>query len=113
MWNQFEKLISNLPPFAWNLLLGASALLAGLIVKWILALFVRSSCRHVEGFSLFRSILQLLGKPVNFFLPLLVFDLVLPFMELNSKYYNILNKVTGILLILSFAAILIGIVKVV
>ena len=102
-----------MPPLAWNLLLAAVAILAGLIIKWVLAFFVRQGCRNITGFTFLRSILLRLAKPVNFFLPLLVLDLVLPLMRLDPMVYAFLNKTTDVFLIIAFASVLIGVIKVV
>jgi small-conductance mechanosensitive channel len=112
MWKQIQQLINNLPPVAWNLLLGGIALLAGLLVTWIISFFVKQACSRTTGFSLLRSVLQKLARPVNFFLPLLILDLILPFMKLDPVVYNFLNKATDVLLIVAFAAVFMGIVKV-
>src|SRR5689334_5893046 len=113
MWNYFENLFSKLPPAAWNLLLAGIAIVAGLLLKWILALFVRQACDRIKGFSLLRSVLLRLGKPVNFFLPLLILDLVIPVMRLDPVVRGYLAKATEVLLIVAFSSVVIGVVKVV
>ena len=113
MWNEFQQLINNLPPLAWNLLLTGIAIVAGLIITWIIALVVKSACSKTTGFSLLRSVLKRLSKPLNYFLPLLILDLILPMMKLDAVVYNFLNKATDVLLIIAFAGLLIGIAKVV
>ena len=113
MWNQFEQLFGKMPPVVWNLLLAAVAILAGFIITWVLAFFVRQGCRKISGFSFLRSILLRLAKPVNFFLPLLVLDLMLPLMRLDAMVYAFLNKTTDVFLIIAFASVLIGAIKVV
>ena len=112
MWDQLEHLLRGLPPLAWNFLLAGTAILSGLIVNWILSLILRYHSRHQAGFTLFRSFIRRLARPVRVFLPLLILDLVLPLMKLSSRYYLIFNKTTGVLLILTFAFILVAIVKV-
>ena len=113
MWDQLEKILKELPAVAWNFLLAATAILSGLIINWILSLIVHYHSRHQSGFTWFRSSIRRLSKPVRVFLPLMVLDFVLPLMQLSTRYYYIFNKTTGVLLILSFAFILRGIVKVV
>jgi small-conductance mechanosensitive channel len=54
-----------------------------------------------------------LAKPLNFFLPLLILDLILPLMKLQPRVLIFLSKTTDVLLIICFAAVLIGIVKVI
>jgi small-conductance mechanosensitive channel len=113
MWNQFQTLFNNLPPIAWNILLAVIAVVAGLVIKWILAFLIRLGQKKAAAFSLLRSVQLHLAKPLSFFLPLLVLDLILPLMKLQPVVFNFLNKSTDVLLIISFATVLIGIVKVV
>lgn len=112
MWDQLENLLRGLPPNAWNFLLAGTAILSGVIVNWLLALILNYHSRHQLGFTLFRSFIRRLAKPVRVFLPLFILDMVLPLMKLSSRYYSIFNKTTGVLLILTFAFILVAIVKV-
>jgi small-conductance mechanosensitive channel len=113
MWNQFQTLFNNLPPIAWNILLAVIAVVAGLVIKWILSFLIRLGQKKAAAFSLLRSVQLHLAKPLSFFLPLLVLDLILPLMKLQPVVFNFLNKSTDVLLIISFATVLIGIVKVV
>jgi small-conductance mechanosensitive channel len=112
MWNQIQQFLEGLPPVAWNLLLAGIAVLAGLLITWIISYFVKQACSKTSGFSLLRSVLQKLARPVNFFLPLLILDQILPFMKLDPAVYNFLNKGTDVLLIVAFAAVFMGIIKV-
>ncbi len=111
MWDNIENSFDRLPPFLWNLILAGVAVLSGWVLKWILSLVVRYYNKHQE-FSLVRSIFLRVGKPMNHFLPLLVFNAILPLMKIMPKAARWLDKATGILLIISFAAVLIGLIKV-
>ncbi|HJT74346.1 MAG TPA: hypothetical protein VJ720_10015, partial [Chitinophaga sp.] len=102
----------RLPPFLWNILLGCAALLAGLIIKYLLAVFLKFTARKVTNYSLVRSIVFRLGKPINYFLPLLLFNMALPLMELPPRSLNILSRATEIGLIITFGFTLTGLVKV-
>jgi len=112
MWKEMQQLLNNLPPLAWNFLLAAIAVLAGLLITKIISFFVRKACSRTTGFSLLRSVLQKLGRPVSLFLPLLILDQILPFMKVDPVVYNFLNKTTDVLLIIAFAAVFMGIIKV-
>jgi small-conductance mechanosensitive channel len=90
-----------------------TAVIAGLLIKWIISFFLERACRNVKGFSLIRSILLRLGRPVSLFLPLLIIDMMLMLMELKPQHYLVLHKVVGILMAITFAMILVGVVKVV
>lgn len=103
----------RLPPFLWNILLGCAALLTGLVIKTLLGLILKfTSRKNTSDYSLMRSILSSLGKPINYFLPVLVFNMVLPFMELERKPMAVLSKIVEINLIISFGFMLMGFVKV-
>jgi small-conductance mechanosensitive channel len=113
MWDQIQTWFSGLPPYAQDLLLAAAAILSGLLIKWILALIGNLYCRRTGEYSLIRSIIHRLGTPVNFFLPLLILNFALPLMNLKGRPFIVLEKLAVILLIASFAAVLIGVIKVV
>ncbi|SFD90790.1 Small-conductance mechanosensitive channel [Chitinophaga sp. CF118] len=102
----------HLPPFLWNILLGCAAVLTGFVIKFLLALFLKHTTRNISDYSLVRSVLNRLGKPINYFLPILVFNMVMPFMELSPKPLSILSKLVEISLIISFGYALTGLVKV-
>ncbi len=111
MWDNLMKGLRELPPYASNLLLAATALLSGLICKGLAALFLRIYSKPKDSFSLFRSVVLRMNNPLTWFLPLFTLNLVLPMMELTAKQYNIIDKATGILLIVSFSFVLVAIVK--
>lgn len=114
MWDNFIKNLQSLPAFGWNLLLAAAALLTGLLFKGLAALLLRIYSKKDVSihFSLFRSIVFRLNKSLTWFLPLFTLNLVLPLMELSRKQYNIFNKLTGILLIVTFSFVLVAVVKI-
>lgn len=112
MWKQLLQQLQSLPPLPWNILLAGSAVLAGFFFRWMLAFILRYFVKRKTGFSLFRSFILRLGKPVNYFLPLFILEMVLPWMKLTDKSFIFFDKLINILLIISFAAILVAIVKV-
>jgi small-conductance mechanosensitive channel len=103
----------SLPPFLWNILLGCAALITGLLIKYLLAVILKfTSRKNLTDYSMIRSILKRLGNPINYFLPVLVFNMVLPFMELDRKPLAILSKIVEINLIIAFGFMLMGLVRV-
>ncbi|TDH23040.1 mechanosensitive ion channel [Segetibacter sp. 3557_3] len=112
MWNDLQSYIHRLPDYAWNLLLACLAIISGFIVKWILDIVVHFQSKGSPRFSFFQSVINRLGQPFTIFLPLLILNLVLPLMKLQPGVYYVIDKVIGILLIISFANILLSIVKV-
>ncbi|PUZ20957.1 Small-conductance mechanosensitive channel [Chitinophaga costaii] len=112
MWDHLYDTLNRLPNFLWNLLLIASAFLAGLLIKFILTGILHLTAPKKDGFTLLRSILRYLGKPVNFLLPVLVLNLMQPYLRLNRQHESVFDKTVDILLTTAFAALLIGLVKV-
>ena len=113
MLEQIRQFTGHLPPFVGTLLLATCALITGLIIKGLLALFLRRSPQAPpEDYSLIRSMLNRMGRPVNYFLPILVLNMVIPLMELAPREQRVIGSVVEILLIISFGYILTGVVKV-
>lgn len=112
MWNQFINYADHLPDFLWNLILAGIALISGWLIKLLLSVFIRQSVKQQQEFSLVHSILYRLGKAFNFFLPLLLLNMVLPLMRVNPKFVPVMSKAAEIALTLSFAALIIGVIKV-
>jgi small-conductance mechanosensitive channel len=113
MLDNLLEYLNRLPAYLWNIVLIGSAILIGVIVKFLLAFFIRYFFAKDTEYSVTRSILKRLGKPVTYFLPLMVFNLMLPLMKMNAAYFPGVNKMIDILMILAFAFILTGIVNVV
>ena len=101
----------HLPPVLWNILLGCAALISGLIFKYLVSIFLKFTSRKVTDYSFVRSVLKRLGMPLSYFLPMLILDMVLPFMELQRKPMALLSKIVEIGLMVSFGFMLIGLVK--
>ena len=112
MPDQFLSQFDHFPALVWDAILVGISIVIGLLVKFLLSLLLRKKPGAHPHFSIPRSILARLGKPFNYFLPLLALDFLLPLMKISAKVYPILDKSVEILLILSFANVLIGIVKV-
>jgi small-conductance mechanosensitive channel len=108
-FSQFDRL----PDIIWDLILMGVAIAIGLIVKFLLSLFVRRNpSADKPHFSIARSVLARLGKPFSYLLPLLTLNFLLPLMRIKPRFYPVLDKTVGILLTLAFAYVLIGIVKI-
>lgn len=113
MPDQFLSQFDHFPDFVWDCILAAVAIVLGLILKFLLSLLLRKPVHGTEGFSITRAILARLGKPVSYFLPLLTLNFLMPLMKIKASVYPAFNKTVEILLALSFANVLIGIIKVV
>ena len=103
---------AHLPDFILNLIIIGAALLLGRIIKFILALFVKKKADQTIKYSFFYSTLKYLGKPFNYFLPLLVLNMSLPFMRMQGIYILRFEKVLEIALTICFAWILINTINI-
>jgi len=112
MPDHFFLQLDRLPDLIWDALLIGIAIAIGLILKFLLSLFFRKKPSGKPTFSYTRSILLRLGKPFSYFMPLLTLKLMLPLMKVRADLYPSINKVVGILLALSFANVLVGVVKI-
>jgi small-conductance mechanosensitive channel len=113
MPDQFLAQFDKLPAYLWDGILVALAIIIGLIVKFMLSLLLRRKPRSDKpAFSFSRSLLNRLSKPFSYFLPLLAFNFLLPLMRMRSDIAQFLNKATEILLAISFANVLIALIKV-
>ncbi|WP_236652696.1 mechanosensitive ion channel family protein [Chitinophaga vietnamensis] len=112
MWTQLLERTDHLPDIVWNLMLVGASFITGWVIKLLLSFFLRLSVRSKAEFSLMRSILHHVGKAFNYLLPLLVLDMALPLLRVNPRFMPTLEKGTEIALILAFAALLVGAMKV-
>lgn len=103
----------RLDPWAWNLILIGAALLLGLVIRLLLSLFIRKKAEETRQFSLFYSLLQHLGRPFSWFLPLFFFNLLLPVMRMPADVRYHVNRIVEIGLIITCAWILINAIRVV
>jgi len=113
MPDQFLDQFNRVPAFLWDSLLAAVAIVIGLILKFMLSLLLHRKPRDGRpSFSITRSMLNRLGRPFSWFLPLLTFNFLLPLMKVKASFSPVVNKTVEILLAISFANVLIGVVKV-
>ncbi|WP_454801755.1 mechanosensitive ion channel family protein [Mucilaginibacter phyllosphaerae] len=108
MKDDILELSKQLPPWLWNICVIILVLAIGFLVKVSITLtlkFYRD--RDANSYSFFRSVLNHLSRPLNHFVPLLTLQILLPFIALRNTYTGIVTKTLGILLIISFAHLLI------
>jgi small-conductance mechanosensitive channel len=103
----------NLSDHNWNLLLIGIAVVAGLLIRGILALVLRRKAKETDHYSFFSSLATHLGAPLTYFLPVFVFNLLLPLMVMPPVWMGRIGKILGILLIVLFAWFLIRAINVV
>jgi hypothetical protein len=111
MDNQLQTWSQQFQTWAWNLGIIVSALLLGFILKLIITGILHFYKNH-NDYSLFKSIITHLGKPLNYFVPLLVLNFVLPLLKIDRMFLTPLDRVIGIILIIAFANLLINAFKI-
>ena len=112
MWNDLLRQLKQLPPAGWNLLLVTGALLTGFVFKGIITFLLHLYSKANIGYSLLKSVLIRLNTPLIWFLPVVTLNISIPFMELSRKQSIAFNKVTDILLIITFSIVLVAVVKI-
>ncbi len=112
--NLFE-LIAKWPTWLQDLSIAIAAVLVGLLIKWTLSVTATIYCRKrkEKTFSLISSINKNLGPAASIFIPLFLLNISIPLMHFGPITTGRIQKVIGILLIISFAALLISVIKVV
>ena len=106
----------NMPFWGWNLIIIGSSILFGILIQLILSLFLKRKAKDITSasdYSFFRSLVLRLGPPLNLFLPLFFFNVLLPTMRMSPALMNRIDKGVEILLIISFSWILIRCIKMV
>lgn len=100
------------PAWIWNLILIAISVLTGFLIKLILIPLVRKEAIAQSSYSLFRSFIKRFNKLLSFFIPLVLFNSLLPLVNFTPKTFQIVSKITEVLLIISFAIIFIRAINV-
>ncbi|RYD87083.1 MAG: mechanosensitive ion channel, partial [Sphingobacteriales bacterium] len=106
-----ENWSENMPDWVWNVIVTISAVAIGLFIKLIIKALLRFY-KNDGGYSLSRSIIKHIGRPMNHFVPLLVLNMMLPLMNFPTKYYVVISRGLEIALIISFAVLLVNTLKV-
>jgi len=99
-WSQLVQ------PWAWNLGVVVAALIIGFILKLIITVILHFY-KNKKDYSLFKSIITHLGRPLNFFVPLLMLNFMTPLFEISKLWYTALDRLIDILVIIAFANLLI------
>jgi len=107
MDNQLQAWSRQFPAWVWNWGVVIAALLIGFIIKLIIT-GILHFYKNTKDYSLFKSIITHLGKPLNFFVPLLILNFMLPLIKLGKVFLDPLDRIAGILIIIAFASLLIS-----
>lgn len=108
----FQQLSEQTPDFAWNIGLVVIAFAVALSVKSILLPLIRRFSVRTGQYSLFRSAIQHMQLVFIFFIPLLVFNTMLPLFRFNDITKSTVNRIVEISLIVCFAIILIRLIRI-
>ncbi len=112
MPQNLEDYLYKLPDYLWNLLLMVAAFLSGLLIKGLFNLVIRFSNKTTAAFSFIPSVTRRLSAPLTLFLPLFLFNIFIPELRLRLKLLQNVDKTVEVLLIIAFAYLLIGFIKI-
>ena len=104
---QLQTWSQQFTPWAWNLGVIVASLILGFIVKMIIT-GILHYYKNRDDYSLFKSIITHISRPLNFFVPLLALNFSQSLLRLSQIYLTPLDRMIGILLISSFASLLIS-----
>ncbi len=99
------------PPYLWNLIILSTAIIIGLLLKFIIIRLMVYYQQRLD-YSTFKSIITHLGKPLTWFIPLLMLNLLLSWFFLDPKILPVLSKTLQIALTISFAVLLVRTISV-
>jgi len=107
MDSQLQTWSQQFPAWIWNLGVIIFSILLGYIIKLIIT-GILHYYKNKDDYSLFKSIITHLGRPLNVFVPLLTLDSTKSLLKISPEYLVIFDRIMGILLIMSFASLLIN-----
>ncbi len=110
--DEWQKWVSRLPDFVWNLLLFVIAIGIGLGTRVIIQAIIKSQANKADTFSFGRSLPRRLNRPLSWFLPFMALYLLTPEMAMGPKPMLVLHKFVYIFFMISFAYLLIGILRI-
>ncbi|WP_158827888.1 mechanosensitive ion channel family protein [Mucilaginibacter lacusdianchii] len=103
---------NQISPYLWNVIVAATAVVIGLIIKYIITRLLKHYTKKEEAYSLFRSIIIHVGTPLTSFIQLFLFGIALPYMRMNKEFRHPIAHILGILLTIAFATLLINGIRV-
>lgn len=106
-----ETWSGRIHPLLWNVIIVVSAIVIGLVVKTVVKAILNYNKKYTD-YSLFRSFILHLSRPMNHFVPILTLNLMVPLMTLDPQYKLMLSRTAGIALMVSFAVVLISAISI-
>ncbi|RYZ96005.1 MAG: mechanosensitive ion channel [Sphingobacteriaceae bacterium] len=111
MKHYIQTLNSNLPDWAFYLILCAIIAAVTLVFKWIITYILKRRADATD-YSLFASVIRHVGKPLNFLLPLFFINAFLPYFDMDATALRVFKKVLDLSLVVAFAYLLIKTIRV-
>ncbi|PRY55543.1 mechanosensitive ion channel-like protein [Arcticibacter pallidicorallinus] len=109
--NNLIPYFEHIPDFIFNLLLLFLAIIAGLVIRFILNKSFWIYYRRSKSFTS-QQIIRHLHTPVGFLLPLMMVNATLPLMRMSKDALAVVDKTVEIGLVLAFAAVIIYSIKI-
>jgi len=106
------QLSQKWPAWLWNIALILFSFLIGFLIKLIFIPLLRRQAIQQESYSLFRSFVRRFNRVLSIFIPLIVFNSLLPFAQFNERTLRVVSKTNELLLVSFFAIVLIQGIKV-
>ena len=110
MWTNLFDIFNGWPFWIQDLALLVLAIIIGLIIKFGITKAAHHFSRKNKSFSVTRSLVIRLSRPLKFVLPLFIVNLFLPLMHLTGRFQVFIDKLVGILLIIGIAYLLISLI---
>ncbi|MFD0764376.1 mechanosensitive ion channel family protein [Mucilaginibacter lutimaris] len=113
MEEQINLWSKTLSPWLWNIIVIAFILFIGFIIKVFVKILLNYYKNKKEAeYSLLRSLVTHLSRPLNHFIPLLVANIMLPYLALREVYDGAFRRWLGIFLLISFASLVMSSIRV-
>ncbi|MFD1768845.1 mechanosensitive ion channel family protein [Sphingobacterium suaedae] len=112
MTEELIRLSEEMPGWVWNIVVIVFSCLLGILIKIICIPLVRKQAIAQSSYSLFRSFIRHFNKVISVFIPLVVFNSMLPLTRFNPPTSVTVSKIVEILLIGMFALLIIRSIKV-
>src|SRR5690554_5837935 len=113
MIDYLTKLSVRTPDLLWNTAIILFSILVGVFIKSILEPIIKKYSNTQQGYSIIRSSIKHFRLTFTFFIPLLIFNALLPLMKIEPGTHAAFQKTIEIALTVCFAIILIRIIRIV
>lgn len=113
MQKQIEHFLRDigLPYYVWNISIILSAIILWLIIKFIRVFLLRKKRDSDESYSLYRSVVKYIGVPLNYFVPVLMLNILVPVMRIQRALREYVDKTLEVILIITVTWLLVNLVN--